>query len=348
LAKSVFTARFSNREKAQLSPEEALRESEAKYRLLAETSTDMISRHDPKGSYIYVSPASFFLLGFEPEELVGRSAYEFFHPEDIPAVRVAHSKVLHHEEIVAFEYRIRRKDGSYTWFETTSHCVVDELTGKIGEIHASSRDISKRKEAERALREREAELHSFFNSPGQLRGIVELEGDDIRQVSVNLETANYIGLAPDEIRNCLASELGFSSEVVALWRSQYELSKRNGAPQTFEFEFQFPGGSVWASSTVSYVGVGPTGKDRFTFVSADITERKKVEMERERLLAQLQEALREVKALSGLLPICACCKRIRDDNGYWQQLETYLHEHANAQFSHGICPCCEKLHTDGE
>jgi DNA-binding response OmpR family regulator len=64
--------------------------------------------------------------------------------------------------------------------------------------------------------------------------------------------------------------------------------------------------------------------------------------ERKHLIFQLQEALARVKTLSGLLPICAWCKRIRDDKGYWNQLEAYLAEHTEADFTHGICPDCAK------
>ena len=61
----------------------------------------------------------------------------------------------------------------------------------------------------------------------------------------------------------------------------------------------------------------------------------------------LKSALEEVKTLSGLLPICSSCKKIRDDNGYWNQLETYIRDHSEADFSHGLCPdCAEKLYPE--
>jgi len=63
--------------------------------------------------------------------------------------------------------------------------------------------------------------------------------------------------------------------------------------------------------------------------------------ERESLISQLQQALAEVKTLSGLLPICCVCKHIRDDKGYWNQIETYIRKHSNASFTHGYCPDCE-------
>ncbi len=79
----------------------------------------------------------------------------------------------------------------------------------------------------------------------------------------------------------------------------------------------------------------------------EIGERKRVENEREKLIHELQEALAEVKTLSGLLPICSSCKKIRDDKGYWNQIESYISEHSEAEFSHGICPeCAKKLYPE--
>jgi len=79
----------------------------------------------------------------------------------------------------------------------------------------------------------------------------------------------------------------------------------------------------------------------------DITERKLAEQEREKLIAELQTALQKVKLLSGLVPICAGCKKIRDDKGYWNQLEEYIEDHSQAIFSHGLCPeCMKRLYPD--
>jgi PAS domain S-box-containing protein len=74
----------------------------------------------------------------------------------------------------------------------------------------------------------------------------------------------------------------------------------------------------------------------------DATERIAAERERERLIAELEAALENVKTLKGLLPICAHCKKIRDDQGYWRKVETYIEERSDAEFSHGICPECAK------
>ena len=79
----------------------------------------------------------------------------------------------------------------------------------------------------------------------------------------------------------------------------------------------------------------------------EIIERKRAEAEREKMIGDLQEALSQVKTLSGFIPICASCKKIRDDKGYWEQVEVYIRDHSEAEFSHGICPeCFKKLYPD--
>ncbi|MGM0578133.1 MAG: PAS domain-containing protein [Myxococcota bacterium] len=197
---------------------EALRESEERYRLLADHATDMISVHDPDGIYRYASPACRDLLGYEPAELTGRSAYTLFHPEDLEIIRASHEGILERSETSAVAYRIRRKDGRYVWFETTSRTIRDPETGEVRHIITVSRDVTVRKEAE-------------------------------------LERARFAR----------------------------ELEVKN---------------------------------------------------------AELERALAEVKRLGGLLPICASCKSIRNDEGYWEEVETYVRNRSEASFSHGICPAC--------
>lgn len=76
----------------------------------------------------------------------------------------------------------------------------------------------------------------------------------------------------------------------------------------------------------------------------DITERKQAEGEREQLIKDLQKALSEVKTLQGFLPICGFCKKIRNDDGYWDQIELYISKHSDTEFSHGMCPECLEKH----
>jgi len=81
-------------------------------------------------------------------------------------------------------------------------------------------------------------------------------------------------------------------------------------------------------------------------IGTEFTARKRAENERERLIAELREALDKVETLSGLLPICASCKNVRDDQGYWRRIEGYISERSGAEFSHGLCPtCAQELHA---
>ncbi|MGZ8921693.1 MAG: PAS domain-containing protein, partial [Limisphaerales bacterium] len=100
------------------------------------------------------------------------------------------------------------------------------------------------------------------------------------------------------------------------------------------------GAAVEVSLTISPVQTMNGKIIGVSITARDVTDRKQQEAERERLLKELQVAMAEVKTLSGLLPICAQCKKIRDDRGYWNQIESFIGARSNAKFSHGICPDC--------
>lgn len=77
-------------------------------------------------------------------------------------------------------------------------------------------------------------------------------------------------------------------------------------------------------------------------IRIDMEEREQAQVEKDKLITELKDALGKVKTLSGMLPICSSCKKIRDDKGYWNQIEAYVHDHSDAEFSHGLCPECAK------
>ncbi len=103
------------------------------------------------------------------------------------------------------------------------------------------------------------------------------------------------------------------------------------------------GTGIDVSITVSPIKNSDGDIQGASIILRDITERKRQEKERLRLIDELKDALKRVKTLNGLLPICASCKKIRNDGGYWEQVETYIRSRSNAEFTHGICPDCVRL-----
>ena len=115
-----------------------------------------------------------------------------------------------------------------------------------------------------------------------------------------------------------------------------------GRPIVFDVRVPTPDGDTFYMTSVKPIP-DRTGKVLSAVcIAKNITERKRVEKEREDLIQSLQSALQQVRILSGMLPICAYCKKVRDDDGYWTQLEGYIRDHSMAEFTHGICPDCKK------
>ncbi len=151
------------------------------------------------------------------------------------------------------------------------------------------------------------------------------------------------------------------------WKPFYDLQRPtlsdlliDGQEEAMQQHYQVYGSSVLMPYSLHAQGWYPRvgGRERYLIFDAspvfshdgslmaaietlqDITELKRVEEERKKLNMSLQEALDRIKTLSGLIPICAGCKKIRDDKGYWNQIEEYLEKHSDASFSHGLCPEC--------
>ncbi|PAQ14054.1 hypothetical protein CD798_12270 [Bacillaceae bacterium SAOS 7] len=118
-----------------------LRKSEQRYRMITDHSTDFISVHSLDGVYTYVSPICYHMLGYQPEEMIGKIAYDFFHPDDIGQIASSHSLIQSKNEIQTFSYRIRRKNGEYIWFETKAQKLLSIDDG-VEEIICISRDVT--------------------------------------------------------------------------------------------------------------------------------------------------------------------------------------------------------------
>lgn len=131
--------------------EDALRQSEAKFRLMAENALDIISTHSPDGYYTYISPSCEPVLGYLPNEMAGKLPYEFIHPDDIPFVQKSFASLLSGATYLTIVYRKRTKNHTYKWFESICHSIADAATNQITEIQVACRDITRRKEIEESL-----------------------------------------------------------------------------------------------------------------------------------------------------------------------------------------------------
>ena len=120
-----------------------------------------------------------------------------------------------------------------------------------------------------------------------------------------------------------------------------------GKPEEIEVRVPQSAGDTYYLTTVKPILNDVGEVETVICTSKNITKRKLAEDALKKERDKLMKALKEIKTLSGLLPICAACKKIRDDKGYWNQMEGYIQQHSDAQFSHGMCPdCAKKLYPD--
>ena len=149
--------------------EERVRESEARYRLLAENMFDLVCLHDLEGRYVYVSPSSLTALGFSPEELVGKTPFDFIHAEEVTCVREeTYARLSKGEPELTIDYRMRKKSGEYVWLETMAQ-ILEDKNGKASQLLTVSRDITKRKKAEEERAAAQDEIAQVFFSEQSAR-----------------------------------------------------------------------------------------------------------------------------------------------------------------------------------
>ncbi len=195
----------------------ALAEREAQFRLLAENSSDMISRHDMHGTFLYVSPACTTLVGYQPEELVGKGILPFVHPDDMPFILNLFNRPGWQDPTEAIPYRALHKNGEYIWLETTAHVIYDQ-DHKAVEIQASSRDITERKESQVALQRAHADLQDAYDKTieGWVKALDlrdhETEGHTQRVTEMTVRLARELGCTDEEIvhirRGALLHDMG--------------------------------------------------------------------------------------------------------------------------------------------
>ena len=172
---------------------------------------------------------------------------------------------------------------------------------------------------------------------------IYLKDKDGKYLLVNKEYERLAYTTQEEIAGKTDHDI-FPEEIASLFCSQDEEIKKNNATLEFEETITLPDGE-FTFITLKFPIHDFDGKVYAVGgFCTDITERRKIEQEKENLIQRLQQALEEVKTLRGIIPICSFCKKIRDDQGYWSQVETYVGQRTGADFSHSLCPACIKEH----
>jgi PAS domain S-box-containing protein len=318
--------------------ERALRNSEHRFRTLTIHAPVGIYETDAQGNCTFVNRQWCDLSGTSPAETLGRRWAQSVHPADRESIAATWPGDALAGGHWKMDYRFVTPAGKITWVQGAAVALRDEI-GRVVGFLGTGLDITERKKAEGTLSESENILRALINANPE--GVVLL--DEAGTVLTCNETiARRLGKRADAIvGSCLWDH--FPPDVAALRKMHLERVFRTGSPAQ--------GVDTRAGRIIEHHANPVIDADgnvvACAVTSFDITDRRRIEAEREGLIADLQQALAKVKTLSGLLPICASCKKIRDDNGYWTQIESYIRGHSEAEFTHGLCPdCAEKCYRE--
>lgn len=175
-------------------------------------------------------------------------------------------------------------------------------------------------------------------------GVMVLDEEGVVHVA-NPAICNLMGISEQEIIGTLPPEPMVGGLCFKGWQRNIQTM---GTLREMEYGYQPEiGDSRTFSLSTSFKRSAHGEALALVCIVRDVSEKVLADRERENLIEQLREALANVKQLKGMLPICASCKKIRDDKGYWQQIESYILKHTDAEFTHGLCPtCAEKAYEE--
>jgi two-component system sensor histidine kinase VicK len=231
--------------------------------------------------------------------------------------------------------------GAGDWDQRANVRSKDEI-GKLGE--AFNLMLKMRKQAEDALKESEGKLKSITSHLAE--GIYLL--NELGYITfMNPEAEHLLGWTMEELNekgphNLIHFQKPDGTPLLPSECKMHDVIKTKERYFSTDEVFVRKDGTVFPISIIT-APVIENGNIRASVTAfRDITEQKQAEKEKEKLISDLQEALATINTLQGILPICASCKKVRDDKGNWKQIESYISEHSEAEFSHGYCPECGK------
>jgi two-component system, sporulation sensor kinase A len=214
----------------QKEAEKKLLEIKKQYKLITENSIDIISKYDSNINLLYISDSCLTLTGYRPEELVGKSVFEYCHPDDIGDIFLYHQNMLNLTEVHRLCYRIKRKDRKIIWLETTAKGIFDDK-GNLTEVLAFSRDITARKQDELQIKESEERYKSLFENHPDMTFSMDLDG---YYTSINQSFQILMGYSKKDL---LTKPLNFRSHIFlnSFKKAEHHFKQAaNGRVQRFE------------------------------------------------------------------------------------------------------------------
>ena len=319
--------------------------------------------HGPGTEIITCNKAAQELLGLTEEQILGKKAidpaWNFCNEDgcpmqlsDYPVNRVITSKKVLKNFIVG----INRPDKEYvTW--GLVHAVPEFSSfGDIVRVIVTFMDITElrrleaeRKEAEKKVHERSVELAKSNMMLKEAQKIAKMGHWEFNLQSNALfwsdEIYRIFGLDPQEFKASYEAFLdAIHPDDRDLVDQAYTESVEKKKPYDIEHRIVLKNGEVkWVREICATEYDKENEPSRSIGTVHDITDKKLAAEEREKLIKELQNALSEIKTLRGILPICSFCKKVRTDDGYWEQVDVYIHKHSEANISHGICKDCMKV-----
>ncbi len=317
--------------------EEALRESETKFKTMVETLPLAVYLNvgiEQKGEYL--NPTFIKLFGYTMEDVPSISEWlPLAYPDEIYRRQLSEEWTKRVKRSIETQSPIEPMESVVTCKDGSKKNILWGFITMGDKNYAYGIDLTEIKEAEKMMAHLAAIVQSAEDAiiSEDLSGIIE---------TWNVGAEEIFGYTAQEIVGKHISVLlppGHTDEIPDI------LGRISTGANIENFEtvrMRKDGTLIQVSLTFSAIKDENGRIVGASKIAHDISERKRIETERNKLVVDLQEALAKVKQLSGLLPICASCKKIRDDKGYWKQIETYITEHSEALFSHAICPECGK------
>lgn len=300
------------------------------------SSPDSIIGLNLSGVVISWNPAAERLFGYSRDDAIGQNIRFLMPPERWTEEDKIEARINKGETIIDFHSTRIRKDGTQVEVSVTISPVID-ADGVVVGLARIGRDITELKRTEERLRLLGGAIESAANGVviSNLRGKI---------IWVNSAFEKMTGYDSGEVIGQNLNVLKSGKHQPAFYREMWETVIRGGVWKG-ELTNRRKNGTYYPEDMTITPVRNAAGKiTHFIAIKQDITERLQASAEREQLIVALQHALMDVKTLSGLLPICSSCKKVRDDKGYWNLLEIYISKHSNTQLTHGICPeCAQKM-----